>query len=122
MVIDERIRDDGSYDRTRLVAADGGVAFEDDSGFRCVLPAHVVVTVMRRYGRPLEDDTMLDGPALPLGDGLVLRGLKFVAAVDAGPRDYAVLCAEGQPALAALCNTLASALRFLATGPARDRT
>lgn len=114
MIIHERIRDDGIVERTQLVAVDGGLWLTDDAGLRAAVKPEWVVAVMRRYGRPLDDAIDVTGDGLPIGDSAELRLLVYRSTVDAGPRDYAVLCVDGKRPIAALATTIAGALRYLA--------
>ncbi len=115
LMIGEHIRDDGSACQTRLIAREHGFEMSDNHGLRTMITAPVIVAVMQRYGRPLADDVVMSEPALPLDAGMTLRHLRYRAQVDASARDYIVLCANGQPPLAALSSVVTGALRFLAT-------
>jgi len=113
LVIDERIRDDGSFQRLRLEIDDGRLVFDEDGGGRAVVAPEVIVKVMRRYGRPLDDAIALTGPKLELTAGTALCQLRHHAPVDTEARDYTVLLVDGEPPLAAMSNGIAAALRFL---------
>lgn len=113
VLLDERLDDSGKSIRTWLVSlADGDVELRDDTGLCGRLPGSAILTVMRRYGRPLDDGIEADGEPVDLGDGKQLRMLRFRAQVDADSRDYAVLEGDGEP-MAAMARTVAAALRFL---------
>lgn len=113
LVIDERIADDGERHRLELRAVGDQVFLHDEDGSRHVVRVEVVLAVMRRYGRPLEPEHQLDGPALPVAPGIWLRPFRYHSAVDAGPRDYAVLWAPPRPPLAVLSTVFAGALAHL---------
>ena len=114
LVIAETIADDGTYCRTRLETVDDHIELRDAAGLCATVPVEVIVSVMRRYGRPLDEGIPVPPPALPLAPGLRLHRLPFRAAVDADTRDYAVLVTLDAPPIAALATVIARALRFLA--------
>jgi hypothetical protein len=116
-VIDERLDAAGEPHRTTLRHDEhkqGFLAVEDDG----VLLGHVselaVRTVMQRYARALEDQVVVDGPWLALGEDR-LRRMRYRAAVDAIGRDYLVWESGQEPPAAALSISVAAALRHLAT-------
>lgn len=123
LLLDERIRADGSHARTWAEAADAGAAIiiigdDDEAGGTGRLPARAVDRVMCRYGRPLEAGAVLDGDALALAGGYQLRRYRFHAIVDATARDYLVWeRPDGEP-LAAIATMVTAALRFLLQPPA----
>ena len=111
-VIDEEILDDGSSLRTYLGFAQDRLLVRDGTGLAGTLPCQVVVAIMGRYGKPLDDAVVVDGPVLTLSEGITLQGLRFRARVDACPRDYLVLNIPNREPLAVLSNVVASALRY----------
>lgn len=113
LVLAERIRPDGSHARSWAEPCPDGVVIADDDGARGVLSVAALDRVMQRYGRPLEDELVVDGEALALAGGYRLRRFRFHAQVDAMGRDYLVWeRPDGEP-LAAIGATVAAALRFL---------
>ncbi len=114
LLLDERIRPDGSHAKTwGTCVDDGAVVIRDDDGATGRLPRLALERVMTRFGRPLEEGATLDGEYLDLTDGYRLRRYRFHAIVDAEARDYLVWeRPDGEP-LAALSTTVAAALRFL---------
>lgn len=86
-----------------------------------MLPLAALETIMRRYGKPLEEGVVVDGPSLDAGCGRRLQTLRYRAMVDASSRDYLVWYAPGQEPVAALGRTVASALRYLIERAARPR-
>jgi len=106
---------------------DGGDAFlelnesEDDRGFlltredgvRARLPARIIISVLERYGRALDDGITTDGDELILEPGVTLRRFRFRSAVDAIGRDYLALLVSGQETVAAMAVTVAGALDHL---------
>ncbi|MEZ4363364.1 MAG: hypothetical protein R3B48_24535 [Kofleriaceae bacterium] len=119
LLLDEQLDGAGTPRRTVLrVEAGGGVAVEHDGAVVGRLPALAVRTVMARYGRPLDEEIALEGPALALGEER-LRRLRWRAAVDALARDYLVWESPGAAPLAALGVSVAAALRHLAAAATR---
>jgi hypothetical protein len=113
-LIDERLDAAGAPHRTALrPRADGELDVEEDGQRLGALSALALRTVMRRYGRPLDDDVQVTGPALQLGDER-LRRMRWRAAVDAIGRDYLVW-EDASGAVAALAVSVTAALRHLAT-------
>lgn len=113
-LIDEEILGDGSYQRTYLRADDAEIVFRDESGLEGTFAARVIVSVIARYGHPLDDAVMAGGPILPIGDEAFLQVLRFRARVDVEARHYVVLTVENQEPIAALSRVVAGALRYLA--------
>lgn len=96
---------------------------DDDSG-EGELPVLAIDQVMRRYGRPLDPATSVEGDSLGCGTHR-LRRLRHHAVVDAEARDYLVwepiggkpplsmgLEIDREP-LVCMAATVAAALRFL---------
>ena len=129
LLIDEHILEDGSLRRTYLKVAsgdggrgEGGSGDGGESASALVLDgerplgrvsAHILGSLMQRYGRPLERDDGPDDSRLDLGQGRSLEHLRFRALVDASSRDYLVWREPGAEALAAMGRQIAAALRFL---------
>lgn len=113
IVIDEEILPDGRYRRTYLNAVDNRLQVRDDSGLCGVLSVDVILAVMKRYARPLDEAVVVDGPALPLSENATLQGLRYRARVDACPLNYLVLNTARQEPVAMISKVAASALRFL---------
>ena len=93
--------------------ADGDhvVVISDDARGRLSIAA--LDKVLRRYGRPLDEDVRAEGASLDLGAGRVLTAFRFHAKVDAEARDYLAWTAPGEDTIAALSNGVAAALRYL---------
>lgn len=122
LLIDERFDEAGHAIQTHLEVVRPGDGHAAAGAARVhltcgaldgLLPVAAVETVMRRYGRPLAEDIVADGPALELGGGRVLQHLRYRSPVDASARDYLVWRAPGEEPLAALSNGVAAALRHL---------
>lgn len=115
LLLDERIQPDGAHVRTWAACDGERVQLRDDLGAIGELPVAVLDQVMRRYGRPLAPEIVLEGDSLACGT-CHLRRLRYHAAVDADARDYLVWAPrDGDPGepLACLATTVTAALRFL---------
>lgn len=112
LLLDERIRADGSHSRTWATSDGDRVQLRDDDGAGGALAVEVVDHVMRRYGRPLDDAIALAGDALRCGR-FTLRRLRHHALVDAEGRDYLVWERPGEEPLVCVAATATAALRFL---------
>lgn len=111
LLLDERIRPDGSYARTWASCDGDRIRITDDDSGEGELPVQVVDQVMRRYGRPLDPAIGLEGGSLTCGTHQ-LRRLRHHALVDAEGRDYLVWEGPGEP-LVCVAATVTAALRFL---------
>ena len=113
LLLDERIRADGTLARSWAARAGDRVRISDDDGAAGELSIAALDRVMCRYGRPLEPDIALDGEALELPGGHRLRRLRYHAPVDATGRDYRVWERPGEEPLAAIATMATAALRYL---------
>jgi len=113
LLLDERIRGDGSVARSWARRDGMRIELSDDDGTRGALSIAALDRVMCRYGRPLEDGVVPDGDALELGDGRRLSRLRYHAAVDASARDYLVWERPGEAPLGVLATHATAALRYL---------
>lgn len=112
LLLDERIKADGTHARTWATGDGDHVQLRDDDGASGSLSALAVDRVMTRYGRPLDPEIALDGDSISFG-GYRLRRLRFHAVVDAEGRDYLVWeRPEGEP-LACVATMATAALRYL---------
>jgi len=118
LLLDERIKADGTHARTWAAwPADEGDASDrlqirDSDGLAGALSLVAVDRVMNRYGRPLERDVAQAGESMRCGR-YRLRRLRFHAVVDAEARDYLVWEAPDAEPLACVAATATAALRHL---------
>ena len=112
LLLDERIRADGTVARCFGSVEAGRFRIHDD-GVDGALSVAALDRVMTRYARPLDESISLDGEALDLGDGRLLRRLHFRAAFDAEGRDYLVWERPGEPPIAVIATMATAALRYL---------
>jgi len=113
LLLDERIRGDGSVARSWARREGVRIELSDDDGARGALSIAALDRVMCRYGRPLEADVAIGGDSLELPDGRRLSRLRYHAAVDAIARDYLVWERPGEAPLAVLATHATAALRYL---------
>ncbi len=121
LLLDERIRNDGTRARTWAALAGERIRISDDDGAAGELSIAALDRVMGRYGRPLDPAIRLDGDALHLPGGLRLRRLRHHAPVDATGRDYLVWERPGEEPLAVVATMAAAALRYLVLRLAGER-
>ncbi len=121
LLLDERIKSDGTHVRTwASPAAADHVEIRDDDGAHGTLSIAALDRVMCRYGRALDDTVKLDGESLDLGS-YRLRRLRHHAIVDAEGRDYLVWeRPDGEP-LACVAAMATAALRYLVLRLAGER-
>lgn len=121
LLLDERIRADGTHARSWAELAGERVRISDDDGASGELSIAALDRVMCRYGRALGPDVRLDGEALELPGGHRLRRLRHHAPVDATGRDYLVWERPGGEPLAAVATMTTAALRYLVLRLAEER-
>jgi hypothetical protein len=124
LLLDERIKADGSHARTWAASAGDRLRISDDDGPTGELSLVAVDRVMCRYGRPLEHGIALEGESLVCGEcgAYRLRRLRYHAAVDAEGRDYLVWeRPDGEP-LACVAAMATAALRYLTLRLAGERS
>ena len=84
-----------------------------DEGDVQPVPLAVLAAVMRRYGRPLGEDTQLEGPTLCLPGGERLTSLRHLARFDIIAKDYLVYQPVHGVPLVELATGVSAALSFL---------
>lgn len=112
LLLDERIRPDGSHARTWATCDGDRVRIVDDDGAVGELSVMAVDQVMQRYGRPLDPAIALEGDSLTCGTRKLCR-LRYHAMVDAEGRDYLVWERPDDEPLVCVAATVTAALRFL---------
>jgi hypothetical protein len=121
LLIHERVSDDGARERTWLELVDGTLTlFFDDEGERSPVHPSLLDAVMKRYGRPLDDDVDPSGPRLSLDQGRTLSLLRHRARYDVIARDFLVYEAPGAEPLAELASSVSAALAHLVRATRRD--
>lgn len=120
LLLDERIKADGSHVRTWANSDGERVQISDDDGATGELSLVAVDRVMCRYGRPLDHGIALEGDSLTCG-GYRLRRLRYHALVDAEGRDYLVWeRPDGEP-LACVAAMVTAVFRYLTLRLAEER-
>jgi hypothetical protein len=120
LLLDERIKSDGSHVRTWASSAGERMRIRDDDGATGELSLLAVDRVMCRYGRPLDHGVALEGESLICGS-YRLRRLRYHALVDTEGRDYLVWeRPDGEP-VACLAAMITSVLRYLTLRLAGER-
>jgi hypothetical protein len=115
LLLDERIKADGTHVRTWAASEQGRIRITDDDGPSATLSLVAVDRVMCRYGKPLDHGIALEGDSLVCGAAgrHRLRRLRYRAGVDADGRDYLVWeRPDGEP-LACIATMATAALRYL---------
>jgi hypothetical protein len=121
LLLDERIKPDGTHVRTWASCEGERVRITEDDGTSGELSVLAVDRVMTRYGRALEHGVALEGDVLMCAH-YRLRRLRYHAIVDAEGRDYLVWeRPDGEP-LACVAAMATSALRFLMLRLAGERS
>lgn len=125
LLLDERIRADGSRARSWVTLAGERVRISEDDGAAGELSIAALDRVMCRYGRPLDPEIRHDagGAAhvLELPGGHRLRRLRHHAPVDATGRDYLVWERPDHEPVAVVATMVAAALRYLVLRLAAER-
>lgn len=119
LLIDERSAGD-RFERVELEVDRDVVAMYVDNTRFGELPIEAVVGVMKRYGKPLEQDVIVPrGSGLALGDGVELVMLRFLARYDVIARDWLVLVTPDET-LGEMAVTVTPALEHLARAYRRN--
>src|SRR5687767_11196853 len=121
LLLDERIRGDGTRARSWATLAGERVRISEDDGAGGELSIAALDRVMCRYGRPLDPAIRLEGDALDLPGGHRLRRLRYHTPVDATGRDYLIWERPGQEPLAVVARMATAALRYLVLRLAEER-
>jgi len=116
LLLDERIRADGSLAKCWARVAGDRLHLTDDDGTEGELSLTAVDRVMVRYGRAL-DPTISFGPrgadVLELAGGFRLRRIRYHAVVDTEARDYLVWERPGDEPRCVVATMATAALRYL---------
>jgi hypothetical protein len=112
LTIHESVTEHGAPE-TVEVSAEGGVLIVAVAGVPAELPMIVLERVMERYGKPLDDGILLDGPGsarVDLGDGSTLHRIRHRGFYDVIARDFVVWTSRGREPLAELATAVSAAL------------
>jgi hypothetical protein len=115
LLLDERITADGKHAKTWASWSinDGErLQIRDDDGSNGAISLVAVDRVMRRYGRPLDQNVSLDGQSLRCAHYRLSR-LRHHSVVDAEARDYLVWQAPDDEPVACIATTATAVLRHL---------
>ena len=112
--IHETTKADGAFEETVLTAEGTSVSLLVGGCLVGRLPAAALDVVMHRYGKPLEEGIVLDGPSLRVDGGRTVYMLRHLARYDVIAKDYFVLVAPNMAPLAELATSVAGALVHLA--------
>lgn len=119
LCLHERTRDDGSIERTYLDAHHGGdeasLSLHVDGEAPRSLPLDVLMAVMKRYGRVLDDAVTFgpDAERLAVGGGVEVVHFRHLAKYDVIARDWIALIEPHAEPIAELSTAVSGALRHL---------
>jgi hypothetical protein len=122
LVIHETVNESGARE-TVEVSADDGVLVVAVAGEEARLPMDVLVRVMERYGKPLEDGVRLDGPGssrVELGQHGTLHRIRHRGFYDVIARDFVVWTPKDREPLAELATAVSAALAHFANAATRS--
>ncbi len=111
--IDEQITPEGLLVAVELIAADGNYRLQRGEHELGIVSARILIDVLKRYGRPLEEPPTDTSDILLLADGVSLRTWRYKAPVDLEAKLYLLLYRDGEEPLAVLGRQVANALSFL---------
>jgi hypothetical protein len=114
LLLHEATQPNGQLETSWLELAGDELALRSGDAEPLAVPLRVLAGVMRRYGRPLADETSLTGPELLLPSGERLTLLRHLARFDVVAKDYLVFEAPGDAPLAELATAVTAALSFVA--------
>ena len=113
LLLDERIRQDGTHARSYASVAGDRVHIRDDDGTEGQLSVVAIDRVMVRDGKPRDPSIALVGDSLDLPNGYRIHRLRYHAPVDATGRDYLVWERPGEEPLCVVATMVTAALRYL---------
>jgi hypothetical protein len=112
LLLHERALSDGAFERTWLELENERLFLVLEGEPKKEVPLQVVDVVMRRYGKPLDDDVSVDAPGLVIADRTIAM-LRYRPRYDVIAKDYVVYTAEGERPVAELATAVTGALVFL---------
>lgn len=112
LLLHERTRDDGALVRTWLETDGGAIVLHAEGEPKAIVPVAFLDGVMKRYGKPLDDDVELEGPRLEVGDR-TLGILRYRPRYDVIAKDYFVYAVGNETPLVELATAVSAALAYL---------
>lgn len=113
--IDEEITDSGQTLPLRLVAQGQHFALFCGDTHLGAVSSTALLTVLKRYARPLDTAFEAQEERLTIDDRYTLLAWRYRAPVDLEDKLYLILLEESCEAIAVLSRQVANALRFLCT-------
>jgi hypothetical protein len=114
LTIHEWLTEDGSSQTVTVGVNAGELLVRVGEEAPVSLPILALERVMERYGRPLAEGVVLDGPSLALGEGRVLHRIRHRGRYDVIARDFLVWTTAGSELLVELAVAVSGALVHLA--------
>ena len=112
LLLHERALAEGAFERTWLELESERLFLVVEGEPKKEVPLQVIDVVMRRYGKPLDDDVNVDAPGLVIADRTIAM-LRYRPRYDVIAKDYVVYTAEGGRPVAELATAVTGALVFL---------
>jgi hypothetical protein len=112
LLLHEHALADGAFERMWLEMDGDRLVLHVEGEPKKEVPLQVLDIVMRRYGKPLDDDVGIDGPRLVIADRTIAM-LRYRPRYDVIAKDYVVYAATGEPPVAELATAVAGALQYL---------
>jgi hypothetical protein len=114
LTIHEWTTQDGARKSVHVGEEAGSLLVQVDGEPAVALPVLALEKVMARYGKPLAEGVVLDGPRLDVGGGRALHLLRHRARYDVIARDFLVWTAPDREPVAELAIAVSGALVHLA--------
>src|SRR5689334_17163507 len=112
LLLHERTRDDGALERTWLETDGGDLLFHVEGEPTAIVPVAFLDGVMKRYGKPLDDEVELTGSRLEVRDRK-LAILRYRPRYDVIAKDYFVYAIGNETPLVELATSVSAALTYL---------
>jgi len=112
LLLHERALADGAFERTWLELESERLFLVVEGEPKKEVPLQVIDVVMRRYGKPLDDDVSIDAPGLVIADKTIAM-LRYRPRYDVIAKDYVVYTVADERPVAELATAVTGALVFL---------